>query len=151
MDTHLYAWAAGLLDADGTITIKRQKHGNRYNYISLIQLSQVDTEKGRKNTARLQELFGGGRILLKRKSNSVWTWQTTSRNAAECIRKILPYMVGKKAQAELLDAFVEKFFVDQKFHHLTDKERNARESFFRKMRTLQEKGFEPTTTERQGA
>src|SRR5690349_3652846 len=99
---YLYAWAAGLLDADGTITIKRQKRYEQWYFVQLIQVTQVATFKGKANIKRLQELFGGNvketTMIgggLKKAVTPVIGWQVTSQRAAECARLILPFMTGK--------------------------------------------------------
>ena len=153
MDTiYLHAWAAGLLDADGTITIKRTKRGRGlWNYIPLIQLTQVATFKGKNNTKRIQQLFGGAihkgmirRSEGEKRQTPILSWQATSRTAIECIKAISPFMTGKSRQAKLLIEYIEKFHGDDYvFHRLTSNEMDERARYFRKMRSFQEKGFSP--------
>jgi hypothetical protein len=152
MDTDII-WAAGLLDADGTITIKRALRGGKYNYIPFMQLAQIDTYKGRKNTEKLQETFGGNvnKSKYRISGKTIVIWQVTSKDACEVARKISKYSVGRSRQAKLLAEYADKFHGDDYvFHRLSQQEISERKKYFNTMRSYQEKGFAPTTTEREG-
>ena len=153
MDTNII-WAAGLLDADGTITIKRATRYGRYYYIPFIQVCQVDTYKGKANLAVLQKTFGGHiskatKVNQKANNSKIITWQITSKVAGNAIRQISKFSVGKKRQVMLLHEYIERFHGDDYvFHRLSLAEQNEREKYFNTMRSFQEKGFSPTTTKR---
>lgn len=151
MDTDLI-WASGLLDADGTITIKRQKRSGTWNYIPFVQVAQIDSYKGNKNVEKLFKTFGGNVNKSKyRKSGKIIViWQVTSRDACEVARKINKYSIGKDRQSKLLAEYADKFHgKEYVFHRLSDEEREQRETFFNTMRSFQEKGFAPATTKRE--
>jgi len=54
-------WAAGFLDADGTLTIKRCRRGKdgKWNFLPYISCGQVESNQSWKVLKRLKELFGG--------------------------------------------------------------------------------------------
>jgi len=145
MDTeNMYAWAAGILDADGTITIKRCKRNKsgRFSFIPLIQFSQANATKGNNNVERFKEMFGGNSHISKNGKNiDIISWQATSKTAAKVANHVGKYMCGKKRQIDLLQEYIEKFHNEQvKFHHISNEEMKERENYFNKMRFLQEKG-----------
>lgn len=164
-------WAAGFLDADGTITIKRSRRGKdgKWNFIPYISCGQVESNQSWKVLKRLKALFGGNicRWESKKrfKTEMGWTttypvnptisWQVTSKAAVECTEKIKSYLVLKRGNAELLNEFNEKFFrgTEYRAHRLTDEDRALREEYFYKMRTFNGKGrlTTPSTTEREDA
>jgi hypothetical protein len=161
-------WAAGFIDADGTITIKRCRRGKdgKWNYIPCIQVGQVESNQSWKVLKLLKELFGGNIYRWESKQkfktakgftttypmNPTVLWQITSKAAVEGILKIKPHLVLKRANAELLDEFNEKFFrgTEYRAHRLTDEDRALREDYFYKMRTFNGKGKlkTPSTTKR---
>lgn len=168
MDIQLkYAWAAGFIDADGTITIKRQRHGRekKFNYVPYIAVSQKDCIRGNLAVNLLKEMFKGniykwtatqnmklfdGTTITAYKRNNTVNWQTTSTASIECLKKILPYLVAKKRQGALL----KKFYDDcnrtgHRHKHLTEEELDIRAKYFSEMRVFNEKGFSPSTTERE--
>ena len=167
MDTNI-AWAAGFIDADGTITIKRCKRGKdrKWNYLPYIAVSQKDGVMGNLAVSALKKLFGGnvyrwtstqnmklldGKTITAYKRNNTVNWQITSLGASNCIDKIYPHLVSKKNQGKILIEFISKFYRGVKYraHWLTDKDRNERLKYFEKMRVFNVKGFAPTTTKRE--
>jgi hypothetical protein len=157
MDTKetMLAWAAGMLDADGTLTIKRQMRSGKWCYVMLMQLSQINTEKGKKNTARLKEVLGGcvNKAIVKKGgtnlvSKEILVWQATSKRASACIEKIEKYMAGKQRQASLLREFYEECFEKRTSgYRLTEEDSVKRKEYFERMRELQEKGFNPSNND----
>lgn len=150
-------WAAGFIDADGTITIKRSRRGKhkKWNFIAYIAVSQSDRKRGMKALNLLKDLFGGnihhwtyahniklaGGVETAYKRESVAYWQVTSRAAANCMNQIFPYLVIKKDNGKVLQEFVNKFFRPRKgAKWLTDEQRLEREKYFFKMRTFNVKG-----------
>lgn len=170
MDTNQkIIWAAGFIDADGTITIKRVRRGKdgKWNYIPYLSCGQVESNQSWKVLKLLKELFGGNICRWESKQrfrtdkgfttlypmNPTISWQVTSKAGVECIKKIKPYLVLKRANGELLEQFNEKFFrgTEYRAHRLTDDERSHREQYFYKMRALNGKGklTTPSTTKRE--
>ena len=162
-------WAAGFIDADGTVTIKRCRRGKegKWNFLPYIACGQVESNQSWKVLKLLKKLFGGNICRWESKQrykiekgwtttypvNPTISWQVTSKAAVECTEKIKPYLVLKRGNAELLAEFNQKFFrgTEYRAHRLTDEDRLLREEYFYKMRAFNGKGklTTPSTTERE--
>lgn len=101
-----HAWAAGIVDADGCITIKRRKvKGDVYYSLFVIVAQSGDGVPP--VIARLSEVYGGNvdrpytapKGLPNRRPRHQW-YVSTAR-AEEFLRTIRPYLVGKADQADL--------------------------------------------------
>ena len=146
MDTKL-AWIAGFIDGEGTITIKRAKRGKygKLYHLPYISCTQVNKERNFIALKVLQKTLGGSlskyvqRPMDGDRIDTI-TWNVTSRKAKECAERLLPYLIIKKQQAQLLIKFTTLFVRKDKKTWLTDEEIEKREKFFYKMRTLNVKG-----------
>lgn len=111
METTL-AWVAGLLDGEGAFSIKRSQRNGRYHYQIWLVCGMSDIPQNRKALTKLQELFGGNVSSQKEKLNmnrkDKISWAVVSQDALKCLKRILPYLVIKKDQAELLIKFQEE-------------------------------------------
>lgn len=99
--SHRLAWAAGFIDGDGFITIQNRNNkvnGKHYRGFYLrVGVNQVQ----RKPLEELQRLFGG--TIRERNSGSSdgfkrkqqYQWCVSTETAAECLRKIKPYVIHK--------------------------------------------------------
>lgn len=91
--SHEFAWAAGFFDGEGWVKI--QSRGGEYTGFYLrIGVSQVKQEP----LIKMQQIFGGivrikQQAIGNRKLQYVWTLST--KQAAEALRCMLPYMVHK--------------------------------------------------------
>ena len=146
MDTKLI-WAAGFMDGEGTITIKRVKRGKyqKLYHLPYISCAQVEKQDNVLALRRLQQLFGGSLAYYIQKPDkkdciNTVTWNVTSAKALNCAKKLLPHLVIKNKQATLLIKFTKLFIRKQNHTWLTDIERKKREMFFWKMRDLNVKG-----------
>lgn len=148
MDTSL-AWAAGFLDGEGTLTIKRYRRWKGLDflyYIPQISCAQVNKPLNRVAIKKLKSLFGGYiyhyEVKLEKRGNrlDVIQWGVTSLAARKCLPLILPFLVIKKPQAKLLLKFWEVHKGNRQGHKLTSRDREIRKKFFDKMRTLNVKG-----------
>jgi hypothetical protein len=102
------AYLAGAMDSDGHFSIKRQTYAQRVRgdagnpvFQEVTGLKQVTPQIPQ----LLKETFGG--YLGKQRASSekgkpLWAWQATDRNAAECAKAVLPYLLVKQQQASLL-------------------------------------------------
>ena len=104
MDRLTLAYCAGIIDAHGSIGIKRSDYSIRVAkqshhpvYSERITLRQADPEA----VDLLHELFPGYRYMHKPKSTSraLHSWQVTNLRAARCLRLIVPYMRIKRERA----------------------------------------------------
>lgn len=89
------SWAGGLLDGEGCF------RATKCPVISVESTSKSTVEK-------LHELFDGTCSAEKRKTNSgrqVFKWRVYGKNAKAVCEDVLPFLVEKKPQAELLVLF----------------------------------------------
>ena len=103
-DTDL-AWAAGFIDGEGCIALRRQvgrQKGVAYTCYAL-RLSVTNTDL--RCLERLKSMFAGS---INRATHSYrpqnkpcWAWFCSSANAERALVALLPYLVSKKEQAEL--------------------------------------------------
>ncbi len=98
-----YAYLAGFVDADGSISIKSE--GKKRPYVGCIQVYNCNKEV----IEMFFEEFGGGKFRYKKTGKNwnknwrpCWEWQLRHQKAARAIEKIFPYLVIKKRQAELV-------------------------------------------------
>lgn len=107
------AWAAGFIDADGTITIKRmlrkpiQGHPTPHiQYQALVQVGQRNYPNSRKAIEKLQTMFGGYvHPYQPKKGAEMLTWGVVSQKAFRVLELILPFLVLKKDNAEIVIDF----------------------------------------------
>jgi hypothetical protein len=86
------AYTAGLLDGEGCIRVQRTKE----YYGARVQISQKD----RHVLDWVAEYFGG--IVSKAPSHSCSQWTATGERAALVLELLIPFLIVKKDQAELL-------------------------------------------------
>lgn len=89
------SWAGGLLDGEGCFRAS--------------STPTISVESTSKNTVeRLHELFKGTCSAEKRRTASgrqVFRWRIYGKNAVEVCESVLPYLVEKQKQAELITSF----------------------------------------------
>ncbi len=95
------AWAAGILDGEGSIGIYRRfpKQGKRSIYYRL----SVQMDNTHKLTIKkIQSIMGVGSVrMYPTKGKDVWRWGGYDANGEKALRMLMPYLVTKKAQAEM--------------------------------------------------
>ena len=144
MDTQ-FAWAAGFIDGEGTITLKRYK--SRYttrkiHYQPFVSLSQANNVGHFDGVRELHKLFGGSISHIKGKPPrlDVISWCVVSRNAVECLKKIRPFLKVKSHHADLLIGYYDGAGKKGKAYRLTDRELYAREKIWSELRSINQKG-----------
>ena len=96
------AYFAGLFDGEGCVNVvevkpKPGRHSPTFQ--TLAQVSMTD----RRSLDLLFITFGGRiRLSTKKGSRPIWVWRVYHKNAKRFLEAILPYLVVKKYQAELL-------------------------------------------------
>lgn len=100
------AYCAGIIDADGSIGIRRSTYAMRVRkdatqpvYSERVCLKQVSPEA----VDLLHGMFDGARYLQgpsARKGKPLYTWECTNLKAATFLQAILPHLRIKVAQAE---------------------------------------------------
>ena len=100
--THEVSWAAGFFDGEGYVTIRERSHPKYTGYYLRIGINHVAIEP----LLEMQRLFGGtiekqnpDKVVGNRKPRHRWT--TGTSNAAETLKKMLPYMKNKNKVAAL--------------------------------------------------
>lgn len=142
MDTVKY-YIAGIIDGEGTITIKRQKNKLAKRGISFIPfISCGQTIKGKKVIYLLKKYFGGSIYSWKQKNNRLDTisWSIVGRDVEKCVKKLYPLLLLKKKQAKVVLDYYKYFKNIKHGSHLTDKQFYKKQDFFYKMRKLNVKG-----------
>lgn len=147
-----YAWAAGFIDGEGTISIKRffryRKDRTKYIYYQpFVSLSQAVVGGHEEGVIKLQELFNGSIAHWqdKRPTNRYKTmqWSVVSLDALNCIQKVYPYLVVKQANAKIILRFFKernKLKGGSGKVKMTDIEFKKRENLFDQSRLLNQKG-----------
>jgi hypothetical protein len=112
-DPLVWAYIAGVMDSDGSFTIKRQTANKgtqvkNARYIPMVQLSLIFPE----TISYILENFSyGSSCIVKNKSaraNVHYSFQLSSRKpCSEFIKRILPYLTEKKDSAEAVLYFCE--------------------------------------------
>jgi hypothetical protein len=98
-----HAWAAGIVDGEGCIAIKRNIQGGKIYYSLWVTVGQ----SGKIKPAIIQTLeqsYGGSTSQSRdKRSNRLprWNWTASNQNAEAMLIRILPYLVGKADQARV--------------------------------------------------
>lgn len=103
------AWAAGFLDGEGYIgTVectkghtKKGKVPKNRSFSSVVHAAQTKREV----LEHLQSILGGTLGTSRCKTGIVYQWRAYGDNTILALRMILPYLVGKSRQAELVIEF----------------------------------------------
>lgn len=103
------AWAAGIIDGEGSIFImaqKRKDRGRDTNYILRVSVQSTDPYM----THELKRMWPeGAEFNVQRCKNVKWSntlkWQLNGKRAARFLSQILPYMRVKHYQAQLAIEF----------------------------------------------
>lgn len=88
------AWAAGLFEGEGTITISA---GGKRPYTSIsVQVTSTDVNI----VTFFRERWPGGFHLVPKKGNarSAWVWRLSSRKAGWFLRALAPWLVTERVQ-----------------------------------------------------
>ena len=111
------AWAAGFIDGEGCFQISGDLSSCD---ISAFQTSILPI-------AKLKDLFGGHTWFAKARGTSRegWIWEVSSQKAVTTDNLILPYLVVKDSQAQILIAFA-KTILKNNGSRLTDEIREKR-------------------------
>lgn len=87
------AYAAGLFDGEGSVTINSPQKNRGYTlFVSVSQKNRLITDW-------LHELWPG--YLGYNKRNDIHRWMLSSRKGSSFLETILPYLKGKKEVAKL--------------------------------------------------
>ena len=131
-------WAAGFMDGEGTITIKRVKQRGYIYHQPYITCAQ--TLKGNSALKILKDIFGGSLYIYRQKGQRIDTvqWTIVSKDAMNCAKTLYPYLVLKKKQAEIIMRFYDEKEIYK--YKMPMSEIKRRENMFIEMRKLNVKG-----------
>jgi len=93
------AWLAAVIDGEGCIQVHQQRRPERANSVDSFQ---VDLSVGMVTpevVQRCHEITGLGSCKLQ--ARGVWDWSVRGQQAAQLLRAIYPYLLGKRRQAAL--------------------------------------------------
>src|SRR3990172_5062751 len=99
------AWAGGFIDGEGYVGVTRNfnKVHRRIYYRIMLDAAQIHLEP----VARLQKMFGGRINFRENDHKGIWQWRVFGESARTALRLLLPYLVVKRRQAELVMDFSE--------------------------------------------
>jgi hypothetical protein len=112
----ILAYAAGVIDSDGSIGIRRSTYAARHGqgtqpvFSARVCCKQITPEA----VSLLKEMFGGSLMLQPpsvTRGKPLHYWEVHSRQAVQCLRLVLPFLRIKRVQAEnciALYALVER-------------------------------------------
>lgn len=97
------AWAAGIIDGEGSIFVMKQKRKDRVrdvNYILRVSVQSADKIMA----PELKRMFpDGAEFSVQRETRNGWSdtlkWQLNGKKAARFLKELLPYLRVKKEQA----------------------------------------------------
>ncbi len=93
------AWLAAVIDGEGCIQIHQQRRPSELNCVDSFQ---VDLSVGMMTpevVQRCYEITGLG--SCHQQNRGVWDWSVRGQQAAQLLRAIYPYLLGKRKQAAL--------------------------------------------------
>jgi len=107
------AWAAGFFDADGCVRIGKQRRRREGRTVyALRAIVAQSADECPETLLALQSEFGGSLSSSpdRRRGNRKpkWEWLLASRKAERFLRRIFPYVVGKREQVRLALEYRER-------------------------------------------
>lgn len=107
-DSHFLSYLAGVIDSDGSIGISRRtepSNSHGYSYREVIQITWKKSDKTTEFLSKLKNIYGGSLGFYKggfdKKTDTV-RYSLDGKGSVAFARDILPYLILKKNQAELL-------------------------------------------------
>ena len=140
------AWAAGFIDADGSISMNRTIRGqnrDRRNYGPRVTAANRD----RKPLDKLVSLFGGYIYLQPKPAHplgwgvcaDLWAWNTRRPEVVPTLEELLPHLVIKAAQAETMLEYFETAPNKRPRDRVSEAEEQRRDLYWRRLRLLNSK------------
>ncbi len=104
-----FAWAAGIVDGEGYVTMRKQldkQRGKSYTHPQItVNMTHEPTIR------RLHELFGVGAFAKLNKSpglesrKQAWRWSAVCKHAGVVANMIVPYSLTKRGELEAIVAY----------------------------------------------
>lgn len=112
-----FAYAAGLIDADGSICYTKVRRNDSKTGIRFVVLLELEN-KAPSLPQWLKTTFGGSFFSYTKnsqwKEQELWRWCLTCRRAMALIKRIQPFLTLKKKWADILIANEELIFAGTK-------------------------------------
>lgn len=136
-------YLAGILDGEGCICFVRHNKGSR-NVSHVVRVLVVLSDRGSSLDVlrEFKKRYGGG--LYKKKlyhnkksfksNHPTWVFELSRKLAVKCLRDLLPHLVIKREQAELLVSAINE--TKSKKKGLLPEELTRREQIYARMRIL---------------
>jgi len=154
-----WAYLAGIIDGEGCIHITRFPPKPRYK-TRIYQLGLSVTNTNKPLMDWIENKLGGyrshhnHRYGERRNQNQYWMWKASTRHAAEILKLVRPYLIGKADQADVGIAFQEH--IEEAKHRgyerkgvtkgrpiLTDEQIAVRESFYLRLIEIRKQSLIP--------
>lgn len=105
------SYLAGIIDADGSIGVNKSKQKNSYTYTPRCGITNSNSEIINKVIKIIDEMNVKAYIFEKSRNNDKWKncYEITVRKLISLkilLENLIPYLYGKKSQAELTLRFV---------------------------------------------
>ena len=158
--TALWAYLAGLIDGEGSFVIQKtniekmakSSRSKTPRYLGVFCIGMVHREP----LDLIQKTIGAGKVYEERVPNrrSIWRIRFAGRlKIIEFIENLLPYLIVKKPQAEVLLDFITNWKTSGRKEHgfrdrVCSEELQRREEAYLKMRKLNAVGVAATTESR---
>lgn len=138
LDVAQRAYAAGVIDCDGSIWICRSSRGRqRATHSVRVNVTNTRPELIDWFSHYLVGSSAGQSYTKNSRAKSVSRWQATSLNAKHVLEQVLPFLVLKREQALVALEFCSTLEVGGK---LPDGLFSLREELYQKMRKLNKRG-----------
>lgn len=142
----LLAYAAGIIDGEGSISLKHQspRPANRSineSWVSKLTVKMNDLEA----LNLLSSLFGGNIKMVHDKTKIEkglfpgYSWDLTSKKATKALKKILPFLRIKKEQAEIVLRYQSRIDHAKHGQKLSDHEIEIRQKIANRLKFLHHK------------
>lgn len=155
-----WAYLAGLIDGEGSFVIQKQavekiaksSRSKTVKYLGYFSIGMVDKEP----LDLIRDTIGCGKVYEERvfDRRSVWRIRFAGRlKLIPFIQELLPYLIVKKPQAELMLDFLTKWEAPGRKEHgyralVSDQELQRREEAYQQMRKFNLVGAAATTKSR---
>jgi hypothetical protein len=139
-----YAWAAGIIDGEGSVAMTRARPGqNRRRTLSFqVRISVRMTDKNA--IQKLQRLFGGtfklAHVRNPEKHRATYEWFAGDRRTVAVLQKTIPYMITKKPQARLILDYRRTCFRVRRAGRCSDAVVKRKITYFNKLTALNRRG-----------
>ena len=142
---------AGFIDGEGCITLSKLYRPNKtktsVEFQPVVQIGMADTPQNKKVLKLLKEEYGGYYAEYARKKlvhRDTVFWRVTDNKATILLEDILPYLIIKREQAEIVIRF-SKLKTDRKSQGrnkkpLSSEEKSERDHLVLSIRLLNQKG-----------